>query len=329
MTQVLDTDRLLNHHLMMCRIRAFEEAALQANTENLVLGAIHPSIGQEAVASGICLNLQAEDLLTSTHRGHGHTLAKGADPRAMMRELLGREGGNSHGKGGSMHIADFRVGMLGANGVVGANIHIAAGAAHAIKMLKENRIVCSIFGDGAINRGPFLEGLNWAVVFHLPVLFVCEDNGFASTTRTSAVTGGKGPAARAEALGVATTTVDGNDLIEVDRIARMVMPSIRRGKGPQMIVARTYRLAGHTAADPDLYRPRDEVERAWRKDPIVKLGNDLRQADVDQVILEKHEVDAGQEMAEVFAEAKAAPWPSLSRAFEDVQDTGDPRQEAF
>ncbi|MED5408439.1 MAG: thiamine pyrophosphate-dependent dehydrogenase E1 component subunit alpha [Pseudomonadota bacterium] len=329
MTQVLDTDRLLNHHLMMCRIRAFEEAALQANTENLVLGAIHPSIGQEAVASGICLNLQAEDLLTSTHRGHGHTLAKGADPRAMMRELLGREGGNSHGKGGSMHIADFRVGMLGANGVVGANIHIAAGAAHAIKMLKENRIVCSIFGDGAINRGPFLEGLNWAVVFHLPVLFVCEDNGFASTTRTSAVTGGKGPAARAEALGVATTTVDGNDLIEVDRIARMVMPSIRQGKGPQMIVARTYRLAGHTAADPDLYRPRDEVERAWRKDPIVKLGNDLRQADVDQVILEKHEVDAGQEMAEVFAEAKAAPWPSLSRAFEDVQDTGDPRQEAF
>ena len=329
MTQVLDTDRLLNHHLMMCRIRAFEEAALQANTENLVLGAIHPSIGQEAVASGICLNLQAEDLLTSTHRGHGHTLAKGADPRAMMRELLGREGGNSHGKGGSMHIADFRVGMLGANGVVGANIHIAAGAAHAIKMLKENRIVCSIFGDGAINRGPFLEGLNWAVVFHLPVLFVCEDNGFASTTRTSAVTGGKGPAARAEALGVATTTVDGNDLIEVDRIARTVMPSIRQGKGPQMIVARTYRLAGHTAADPDLYRPRDEVERAWRKDPIVKLGNDLRQADVDQVILEKHEVDAGQEMAEVFAEAKAAPWPSLSRAFEDVQDTGDPRQEAF
>ena len=329
MTQVLDTDRLLNHHLMMCRIRAFEEAALQANTENLVLGAIHPSIGQEAVASGICLNLQAEDLLTSTHRGHGYTLAKGADPRAMMRELLGREGGNSHGKGGSMHIAEFRVGMLGANGVVGANIHIAAGAAHAIKMLKENRIVCSIFGDGAINRGPFLEGLNWAVVFHLPVLFVCEDNGFASTTRTSAVTGGKGPAARAEALGVATTTVDGNDLIEVDRIARMVMPSIRQGKGPQMIVAGTYRLAGHTAADPDLYRPRDEVERAWRKDPIVKLGNDLRQADVDQVILEKHEVDAGQEMAEVFAEAKAAPWPSLSRAFEDVQDTGDPRQEAF
>ena len=182
MKQILDIDRLLEHHLLMCRVRAFEEAALQANTENLVLGAIHPSIGQEAVASGICFNLQKEDLLTSTHRGHGHTLAKGADPRVMMRELLGREGGSSHGKGGSMHIADFSVGMLGANGVVGANIHISAGAAHAIKLLKEQRIVCSIFGDGAINRGPFLEGLNWAVVFHLPVLFVCEDNGFASTT---------------------------------------------------------------------------------------------------------------------------------------------------
>ena len=329
MTQVLDLDRLLKHHLMMCRIRAFEEAALQANTEKLVLGAIHPSIGQEAVASGICLNLQADDLLTSTHRGHGHTLAKGADARAMMRELLGREGGNSHGKGGSMHIADFSVGMLGANGVVGANIHIAAGAAHAIKMLKEHRIVCSIFGDGAINRGPFLEGLNWAVVFHLPVLFICEDNGFASTTRTSTVTGGKGPAARAEALGVATTTVDGNDLAEVDRIARSIMPSIRQGKGPHMIVARTYRLTGHTAADPDLYRPRDEVEKAWQEDPIVRLRKVLRQADVDQATLEQHELGARQEMAGVFSEAKAAPWPPLSRAFEDVQDTGDPRQEAF
>ncbi|HJO44554.1 MAG TPA: thiamine pyrophosphate-dependent dehydrogenase E1 component subunit alpha [SAR324 cluster bacterium] len=329
MKQVLDIDRLLEHHLLMCRVRAFEEAALQANTENLVLGAIHPSIGQEAVASGICFNLQKEDLLTSTHRGHGHTLAKGADPRVMMRELLGREGGSSHGKGGSMHIADFSVGMLGANGVVGANIHISAGAAHAIKLLKEQRIVCSIFGDGAINRGPFLEGLNWAVVFHLPVLFVCEDNGFASTTRTSAVTGGDGPAARAEALGVPSTTVDGNDLIEVDEAARSVMPSIRQGKGPHMIVARTYRLVGHTASDPDLYRPREEVEKAWKKDPIMRLRKVLQQTDIDLAILEQHELSAIKEMDGVFAEAKAAPWPPLTRAFEDVQDIGDPRQEAF
>ncbi|MDQ4062132.1 MAG: thiamine pyrophosphate-dependent dehydrogenase E1 component subunit alpha, partial [Pseudomonadota bacterium] len=194
----LDIERLIDQHRMMLRIRAFEEMALEALKEKLVLGAIHPSIGQEAVAAGVCLNLAPDDVLLSTHRGHGHTLAKGADSLAMMRELFGREGGNCHGKGGSMHIADFGVGMLGANGVVAANIVIAAGAAHAIKLRRESRIVCCIFGDGAINRGPFLEGLNWAKVFDLPVLFVCEDNGFAATTRTRAMTAGEGPAARAE-----------------------------------------------------------------------------------------------------------------------------------
>ena len=167
-------------------IRAFEELAIEAQREGLVLGAIHPSIGQEAVAAGICPNLSKTDLLLSTHRGHGHTLAKGADPLAMMRELFGREGGTCGGKGGSMHIADFGVGMLGANGVVGANIPIATGAAHALRNCRAGEVVVCIFGDGAINRGPFLEGLNWARVFDLPVLFVCEDNGFSATTRTRA-----------------------------------------------------------------------------------------------------------------------------------------------
>lgn len=328
-TANIDIERLLKHHALMWRIRAFEEAALQAHTEKLVLGAIHPSIGQEAIAAGVCLNLRSDDLLTSTHRGHGHTLAKGADPNQMMRELLGREGGNSHGKGGSMHIADFSVGMLGANGVVGANIHITAGAAHAIKLLKSDRIVCSIFGDGAINRGPFLEGLNWAVVFNLPALFVCEDNGFASTTSTSSVTGGKGAAARAEALGIPSLTVDGNDLISIDDAVQSAISSIRAGNGPRLLVAKTYRLSGHTASDPDNYRLRSEVEKAWESDPIANLGGVLRRAKVDALILDKHESNARIEMAAVFSDAKAASWPPLSRAFEDVQDIGDPRQEAF
>jgi len=198
----VDVERLRAHYRLMLRIRAFEEEALRGLEEKVVLGAIHPSIGQEACAAGICSNLRRDDILLSTHRGHGHTLAKGADALAMMRELLGREGGNCGGKGGSMHIADFSVGMLGANGVVSANIVIAAGAAHAIKLKKEDRIVCCIFGDGAINRGPFLEGLNWAKVFNLPVLFVCEDNGFAATTRTKTMTAGDGPVARAESLGI-------------------------------------------------------------------------------------------------------------------------------
>jgi len=198
----LDLARYRAAYHGMWRIRAFEEAAMRAVGDRLVHGAIHPSIGQEAVAVGICGNLAAADAMLSTHRGHGHTLAKGADSLAMMRELFGREGGTCHGKGGSMHIADFGVGMLGANGVVGANIVIAVGAAHAIRLRREERIVCCLFGDGAINRGPFLEGLNWAGVWKLPVLFVCEDNGFAASTRTDAMTSGDGPAARARALGI-------------------------------------------------------------------------------------------------------------------------------
>jgi len=325
----LDVDRLLGHHRLMWRIRAFEEAALQANTEKLVLGAIHPSIGQEAIAVGVCCNLNRDDILTSTHRGHGHTLAKGADAGAMMRELLGREGGTSHGKGGSMHIADFKVGMLGANGVVAANIHITAGAAHAIKLRGENRIACSIFGDGAINRGPFLEGLNWARVFELPALFVCEDNGFASTTRTAAMTGGPGPAARAESLGVPAVEIDGNDVLAVDEAAREAVAAIRAGGGPRFIVARTYRLTGHTAADAAPYRPKQEVDAAWRVEPIARLAQLLADAGVKGAVLADHERAAKAEMDAVYADAKAAPWPPLSRGYEDVQDAGDPREGAF
>lgn len=325
----LDVDRLLSHHRLMWRIRAFEEAALQANAEKLVLGAIHPSIGQEAIAVGVCCNLNRDDILASTHRGHGHTLAKGADAGAMMRELLGREGGTSHGKGGSMHIADFEVGMLGANGVVAANIHITAGAAHAIKLRGESRVACSIFGDGAINRGPFLEGLNWAAVFGLPALFVCEDNGFASTTRTAAMTGGAGPAARAESIGVPAVEVDGNDVLAVDEAAREAVAAIRAGGGPRFIVAKTYRLTGHTAADPAPYRPKEEVEAAWRHEPIARLAQVLADAGVKGAVLAGHEREAREEMDAVYAGAKAAPWPPLSRGFEDVQDAGDPREGAF
>ena len=196
-----DQERGLALLVNMERIRAFEEQALlAAERDKLVLGAIHPSIGQEAAAVGLMWGLRIDDYLLTTHRGHGHMLAKGADPVAMMREILGREGGSCGGKGGSMHIADFGVHMLGANGVVGANITIGAGAAHGLKLLGKNNIVVDIFGDGAANRGPFLEGINWASIFVLPILFVCEDNRYAATTKTSELTGGPGPAARAEAF---------------------------------------------------------------------------------------------------------------------------------
>lgn len=325
----LDLPRLLQAYGTMLRIRAFEELAMEAQKEGLVLGAIHPSIGQEAVAAGVCASLRRDDLLLSTHRGHGHTLAKGAAPLAMMRELFGRAGGTCGGKGGSMHIADFEVGMLGANGVVSANIPIAAGAAHALKLRGEKRIVACFFGDGAINRGPFLEGLNWAKVFELPVLFICEDNGFAATTRTSGMTAGPGAAARAEALGIPAQTLDGNDLVAIHAAAAEAITAVRRGEGPQLLHCRTYRMTGHTAVDPASYRPAEEVEEWRRRDPIERLAMLLQEAGVPAAQLEQFARAAREELEAAFQEAKESPWPETSEAFTDVQDLGDPRERPF
>src|SRR5688572_19358702 len=223
----------------MARIRAFEEAAEQASLGGVqafgaastgaakVRGPLHLSIGQEAVAAGVCAHLQRTDLLTSTHRGHSHTLAKGADVNKMMAELYGRATGCNGGKGGSMHIADFSVGMLGANGVVADGMPIAVGAAHALKLRKSSAIVACFFGDGAINRGPFLEALNWAAVFRLPVLFVCEDNRWSATTPTGVMTAGGGPLARARAIGVPGEEVDGNDVFAVDSLSRNLIQKAR------------------------------------------------------------------------------------------------------
>ncbi len=324
----VDLARLREQHRAMLRIRAFEEAALAAAKDGLVKGAIHPSIGQEAVAVGVCGNLARADYLLSTHRGHGQTLIKGADATAMMCELFGREGGTCGGKGGSMHIADFDAGMLGANGVVGANIEIAAGAAHAVKLRGEDRIVACIFGDGAINRGPFLEGLNWARIFDLAVLFVCEDNGFAATTRTRDLTGGPGPAARAESLGIPASEVDGNDVVAVDAAVRDKLNLVRSGGGPQFLVCRTYRLSGHTHADAAAYRSEDEVAAAQENDPIRRSRAWLEEAGMAAAELDALAAEAGAEMAAVSAAAAAAPWPAPEAAYSDIQDIGAPNGSA-
>ena len=317
--------------VMMERIRAFEEQAiLAAERDKLVLGAIHPSIGQEACAAGVMTHLERADILLSTHRGHGHTLAKGADPLAMMRELLGREGGCCGGKGGSMHIADFGVGMLGANGVVGANITIAAGAAHGIKILGQDHIVVDIFGDGAANRGPFLEGINWASVFDLPILFVCEDNQYSATTRTSSVTGGPGVAARAEALGLRATVVDGNDAEAVARVSGEIVARLRGGGRPEFLHAVTYRHTGHTSFDPGAYRPEGEAEgEIAANDPIARQRAVLRAMGLGQDDLDGIHAQAQDEMVKVLADAAATPFPPDEAAFADVQDIGSPMLEAY
>lgn len=325
--------RLLRLYRTMARIRAFEDAAEAASqggvqvwgmeasaTPAKVRGPLHLSTGQEAVAAGVCINLRRDDLLTSTHRGHGHTLAKGADVTRMMCELYGRATGCNGGKGGSMHIADFGVGMLGANGVVAAGIPIATGAAQALKLQGKDAIVACFFGDGAINRGPFLEGLNWAQVYRLPVLFVCEDNRIAATTPTRSLTAGSGAAARARSLGIEAREVDGNDVEAVDRTAAELVAGVRAGT-PALLHAITYRIKGHVSVDPGLYRDAGEVERARQQDPLLRvrtllaaLGGTAAAGAID--------AEVKDEVTQALAAADAAPWPAPESAFEDVISTG-------
>ena len=325
------TERLLALYRTMVRIRAFEDAAEEASRggvaafgsastgKALVRGPLHLSTGQEAVAAGVCACLARSDYLTSTHRGHGHTLAKGADTTAMMCELFGRATGTNHGKGGSMHIADFSVGMLGANGVVAAGIPIAVGAAHSAKIRGSGAIVACFFGDGAINRGPFLEGLNWARVYELPVLFVCEDNRYSATTATGTMTAGDGAAARALSLDIPAVTVDGNDVLAVHEAAEKLVAEIRAGSGPRLLHALTYRVKGHVSVDPAAYRQQSEVERALDSDPLKIAAARLAAEGISVAAIDD---EAKAEIAVAVAAASVAPWPAPELAYTDIQDTG-------
>ena len=318
----------------MFRIREFENAAeiasqggvaawgLAASAKPaLVRGPLHLSTGQEAVAAGVCHALTKEDMLTSTHRGHGHTLAKGADPTKMMCELFGRATGYNKGKGGSMHIADFSVGMLGANGVVAAGIPIATGAAHALKIQKKPYLVACFFGDGATNRGPFLEGLNWAQVYGLPVLFICEDNRISATTPTKTMSAGEGAFARAKSFGIPAVQVDGNDVMAVHEAAAKMTAEIRTQGGPRFIHAVTYRFKGHVSVDPGTYRDPKEVEVAIKNDPLIATRNKLIAAGLPLSQVEAIEAEAQKEIATALAVAEAAPWPVVTDAYEDIMNT--------
>jgi len=319
----------------MVRIRAFENAAETASQGGVsaygqqaagaakVRGPLHLSTGQEAVPAGVCAHLRTSDYLTSTHRGHGHTLAKGADLARMMCELFGKATGFNGGKGGSMHIADFSVGMLGANGVVAAGLPIAVGAAHAQKLLGKNGdITVCFFGDGAINRGPFLEALNWARVYGLPVLFVCEDNRWSATTASGPMTAGDGASARAASMDIAATQVDGNDVFAVHETAARLVAEVRGGGGPRLLHALTYRVKGHVSVDLAAYRDPAELAAALETDPIARARGHLLDMGVAAATLDAIENAARDEVDTALAVADAAPWPEASAAFTDVQTTG-------
>ena len=330
----MDIQKMADLYRSMFRIREFENAAeiasqggvaawgLAASAKPaLVRGPLHLSTGQEAVAAGVCHALTKEDMLTSTHRGHGHTLAKGADPTKMMCELFGRATGYNKGKGGSMHIADFSVGMLGANGVVAAGIPIATGAAHALKIQKKPYLVACFFGDGATNRGPFLEGLNWAQVYGLPVLFICEDNRISATTPTKTMSAGEGAFARAKSFGIPAVQVDGNDVMAVHEAAAKMTAEIRTKGGPRFIHAVTYRFKGHVSVDPGTYRDPKEVEVAIKNDPLIATRNKLIAAGLPLSQVEAIEAEAQKEIATALAVAEAAPWPVVTDAYEDIMNT--------
>ena len=322
-------------YTQMARIRAFENAAeilsqggvsaynKTADGSAKVRGPLHLSTGQEAVAVGVCAHLRASDYLTSTHRGHGHTLAKGADLARMMGELYGKANGFNGGKGGSMHIADFSVGMLGANGVVAAGLPIATGAAHAQKLQGRDDITVCFFGDGAINRGPFLESLNWAQVHQLPVLFVCEDNRWSATTASGPMIAGGGASARSESLGIPATTVDGNDVLAVHDAAQALVVGLRAGSGPRLLHALTYRIKGHVSVDLAAYRDPAELAAAMHHEPLANARARYLAMGGSSTELDAIDAAATAEVAQAMQTADAAPWPEPSGAFTDIQTTGD------
>lgn len=327
--------RLAALYRTMVRIRSFENAAEAASQGGVsaygkaadgtakVRGPLHLSTGQEAVPAGVCAHLRPDDYLTSTHRGHGHTLAKGADLGRMMAELFGKATGFNGGKGGSMHIADFSVGMLGANGVVAAGLPIAVGAAHAQKLQQRSGITVCFFGDGAINRGPFLEALNWARIFTLPVLFVCEDNRWSATTASGPMTAGDGAAARAQALDIPAVQVDGNDVMAVHDTAATLVAQVRAGQGPRLLHAITYRVKGHVSVDPAAYRDPAELAAALQTDPIARArAAYLALPGAQAATLDTLDAQALAEVQAAVAAADAAPWPDAASAYTDIQTTG-------
>jgi TPP-dependent pyruvate/acetoin dehydrogenase alpha subunit len=282
-------------------------------------GTTHPYIGMEAVGVGVTLALGPEDWVTSTHRGHGHTIAKGGDPKKMMAELLGRATGYSGGKGGSMHIADMDKHMLGANGIVGGGMGLATGAALTAKLQKTGAVAICFFGDGALEQGILHETTNLAAIWKLPVVFVCENNQYAMSARSDWSVAGGDPARRAGGYGIPGVTVDGMDLFSVNAAASELVDRARRGEGPAYLVCTTYRYHGHHAGDPLNYREKEEVER-WRlRDPIERV----KQAAVATGAMRTEEIESLEKQIEQQIEdavefAKNSPDPTPDQLMTDI-----------
>src|SRR5271165_5969698 len=318
----LTNDRILRLYRLMQIIRQTEEELARCHQRGLVHGACHTYVGQEAIASGVCAHLQKEDVVFSTHRGHGHALAKGLEPRQLFAELFGRADGCSQGRGGSMHLFAPEVGMMGTSGIVGPCILQAAGAGYSFMLLKSDRVAVAFFGDGAVNNGAFHEGLNMAGIWKLPVLFVCENNQFATEVPFAYASASPSVAARGATYGMPGLEVDGNDVLAVHEAAGEAVQRARNGQGPTLLECRTYRTRPHAEGMGDYtYRTREEVEIWKERCPVLYLRGLLEDEGlVEPAELEalEAEVAAAVEDAQQFAEN--SPWPDAASATRFVYD---------
>ena len=319
--ELREKDRWLRAYRQMVRIRLFEEQVNELYTRALMPGLAHLYSGEEAVAVGICEALNIDDYITSTHRGHGHCLAKGAAPDRMFAELLGKEAGYCRGKGGSMHIADPATGNLGANAIVGGSVGIATGAAFAAKRLGNGRVAVCFFGEGALGQGSLYEVMNLAQLWKLPVIYVCENNLYNEYTHFSETTAGT-ILGRAAAFGIEGVSVDGQDVRAVNEVATHFVKRARAGAGPAFLQADTYRYSGHHVGDinREYYRSKQE-EQHWKpeRDPIKLYANWLLgQGHAEAATLERVTAEARSEMEGAVKFAVAAPYPSVDQVEQDV-----------
>ncbi|MEM7440461.1 MAG: thiamine pyrophosphate-dependent dehydrogenase E1 component subunit alpha [Pseudomonadota bacterium] len=312
-------DQLKEALRKMFLIRKFEEGAEDCYTRGLIHGTMHLSIGQEASAVGSCMALTDADQITSTHRGHGHCVAKGAEAARMFAEFFGKETGYCKGRGGSMHIADVEKGNLGANGIVAGGIPIAVGAALSAKRLKTGKVVVCFFGDGANNEGAFHEALNMASIWKLPVVFVCENNKYGMSTSIERSTSVANIADRASGYSMPGVTVDGNDFNAVTQAVAKAVDRARAGDGPSLVENITYRWRGHSKSDRNRYRTKEEIADWVARDPIVQFTDFLKEHDVlDQAGVDAIEASVNQEIADAIEFAKASPDPKVTDVSRDV-----------
>lgn len=304
----------------MVKIRKFEETVEKYFLDGQIPGFVHLYIGEEAIATGVCASLKNDDYIQSTHRGHGHTIAKGADINRAMAEIFGKKTGFCRGKGGSMHIADFSVGMLGANGVVGGGFNIATGAALAIKKQKRDNVSVVFFGDGASNRGTFHEALNMASVWKLPIIFVCENNKWASTTPYRTTTSVEDISKRAAGYSMESKIVDGNDVFDVYEGFKEALAHVKAGNGPFFLEAKTYRIKGHFVGDPELYRTKEEVQKVYdENNPITRFENKvLKENLLSETELKEISSKAETEIKEALKFAQDSEFPEPSEMYDDL-----------